>query len=134
VHVPNGGHAAIVHRRSGTGVVVKYLAKSAPDAVTGKTRTDAVERYLFFHNGRELRAADVKYSFERAARGKRPWVFDKITGAREVIAGRATDMAGLRVIDDLGHGSMLLAITRSVHSARPARVRRQRRRRAARRA
>src|SRR5207244_4017246 len=54
-----------------------------------------------FHNGRELRAADVKYSFERAARGKRPWVFDKITGARDVIAGRATDMTGLRAIDDL---------------------------------
>jgi peptide/nickel transport system substrate-binding protein/oligopeptide transport system substrate-binding protein len=54
-----------------------------------------------FHNGREVRAADVKYSFERAARGKRPWVFDKIAGAREVIAGRATSMAGLRVIDDL---------------------------------
>jgi oligopeptide transport system substrate-binding protein len=54
-----------------------------------------------FHNGRELRAADVKYSFERAARGKRPWVFDKIAGARDVIAGRATDMTGLRVVDDL---------------------------------
>ncbi|HMH52634.1 MAG TPA: ABC transporter substrate-binding protein [Candidatus Acidoferrum sp.] len=54
-----------------------------------------------FHNGRELRAADVKYSFERAARGKRPWVFEKIAGARDVIAGRATDMAGLRVVDDL---------------------------------
>jgi peptide/nickel transport system substrate-binding protein/oligopeptide transport system substrate-binding protein len=54
-----------------------------------------------FHNGRTLRAADVKYSFERAARGKRPWVFEKITGARDVIAGRAREIAGLRVVDDL---------------------------------
>jgi peptide/nickel transport system substrate-binding protein/oligopeptide transport system substrate-binding protein len=53
-----------------------------------------------FHNGRELRAADVKTSFERAARGKRPWVFDKITGARDVIAGRRADMTGIRVVDD----------------------------------
>lgn len=54
-----------------------------------------------FHNGRELRAADVKYSFERAAKGKRPWVFDKITGARDVIAGKSTEIGGIRVVDDL---------------------------------
>jgi oligopeptide transport system substrate-binding protein len=54
-----------------------------------------------FHTGREVRAADVKYSFERAARGKRPWVFEKITGARDVIGGRTGDIAGIRVVDDL---------------------------------
>jgi peptide/nickel transport system substrate-binding protein/oligopeptide transport system substrate-binding protein len=54
-----------------------------------------------FHNGRTMRAADVKYSFERAARGKRPWVFDKIVGGRDVIAGRATEIAGIHVVDDL---------------------------------
>jgi peptide/nickel transport system substrate-binding protein/oligopeptide transport system substrate-binding protein len=54
-----------------------------------------------FHNGRELRAGDVKYSFERAARGKRPWVFEKITGARDVIAGRSATISGIRVVDDL---------------------------------
>ena len=54
-----------------------------------------------FHNGREVRAADVKFSFERAARGKRPWVFEKITGAREVIAGRSTEIPGIRAVDDL---------------------------------
>lgn len=54
-----------------------------------------------FHNGRTMRAADVKYSFERAARGKRPWVFEKIAGARDVIAGRATEIPGIQVPDDL---------------------------------
>lgn len=53
-----------------------------------------------FHNGREMRAADVKYSFERAARGKRPWVFEKITGARDVIAGRTKEIGGIRAVDD----------------------------------
>jgi len=53
-----------------------------------------------FHNGREVRAADVKYSFERAARGKRPWVFEKLVGAREFIKGSATDIGGVRVVDD----------------------------------
>ena len=54
-----------------------------------------------FHNGRELRAADVKYSFERAARGKRPWVFEKIEGASEFIRGQAREIKGLRVVDGL---------------------------------
>jgi len=54
-----------------------------------------------FHNGRTMRAADVKYSFERAARGKRPWVFEKIVGARDVISGRAAEIPGIHVVDDL---------------------------------
>ena len=53
-----------------------------------------------FHNGREVRATDVKYSFERAARGKRPWVFEKLVGAREFIQGGAPEIAGVRVVDD----------------------------------
>ncbi|MFQ5827831.1 MAG: ABC transporter substrate-binding protein [Candidatus Methylomirabilia bacterium] len=52
-----------------------------------------------FHHGRALTAADVKYSFERAARGKRPWVFEKIQGAREFIRGKASEIRGLRVVD-----------------------------------
>jgi peptide/nickel transport system substrate-binding protein/oligopeptide transport system substrate-binding protein len=67
-----------------------------------------LRRYTFrlrrgarFHNGREVKAADVKYSFERAARGKRPWVFEKITGARELIRGQAKEIRGIRVTDDL---------------------------------
>ena len=79
-----------------------------PALATGVTVSTDQRVYTFrlrsgvrFHNGRELRAADVKYSFERAARGKRPWVFEKIVGARDVIAGRTADMTGVRVIDDL---------------------------------
>ncbi len=53
-----------------------------------------------FHHGRELRAADVKYSFERAARGKRPWVFERIQGAPEFIRGQANEISGLRMVDD----------------------------------
>ena len=77
------------------------LAASFTVSTDQRVYTFRLRSGVRFHNGRELRAADVKYSFERAARGKRPWVFDKITGARDVIAGRATDMTGLRVIDDL---------------------------------
>jgi len=65
-----------------------------------RTYTFALRRGVKFHNGRELRAADVKYSFERAARGKRPWVFEKLVGAKEFIKGAAPDIAGVRVVDD----------------------------------
>jgi peptide/nickel transport system substrate-binding protein/oligopeptide transport system substrate-binding protein len=61
--------------------------------------TFVLRRDVRFHNGRRLEAADVKYAWERSARGKRPWVFDKISGAREFIEGRAREIDGLRVLD-----------------------------------
>jgi peptide/nickel transport system substrate-binding protein len=80
---------------------VAALAASFTQSTDQRVYTFRLRSGVRFHNGRELRAADVKYSFERAARGKRPWVFEKITGAREVIAGRAGEIAGIRVVDDL---------------------------------
>jgi peptide/nickel transport system substrate-binding protein/oligopeptide transport system substrate-binding protein len=65
-----------------------------------RTYTFHLRRGAKFHNGREVRAADVKYSFERAARGKRPWVFEKLVGARDFIKGAANEIAGVRVVDD----------------------------------
>jgi len=53
-----------------------------------------------FHHGRELTASDVKYSFERAAKGKRPWVFEKISGARDFVRGAAREIVGVRIVDD----------------------------------
>jgi peptide/nickel transport system substrate-binding protein/oligopeptide transport system substrate-binding protein len=61
--------------------------------------TFELRRDVRFHHGRLLEAADVKYAWERAARGKRPWVFEKIDGAREFIEGRAREISGLRVRD-----------------------------------
>jgi hypothetical protein len=43
-----------VHRNAGTAVRIKYLADSKPDPVTGKVTKDAVERYVFFHNGQRV--------------------------------------------------------------------------------
>ena len=80
---------------------VPALAASFMVSTDQKVYTFRLRSGVRFHHGRELRATDVKYSFERAARGKRPWVFEKIAGARDVIAGRIAELAGLRVIDDL---------------------------------
>jgi hypothetical protein len=45
---------SVVSRHAGKAVLIRYLAQATPNEVTGRTGTDAVERYLFFHNGREV--------------------------------------------------------------------------------
>jgi hypothetical protein len=42
-----------VSRNGGTAVLITYKADSAPNAVTGKVRQLAVERYEFWQNGKE---------------------------------------------------------------------------------
>lgn len=43
-----------VTRSAGTAVRVTYQANSPADPVTGRSHTDAVERYVFFHGGRNI--------------------------------------------------------------------------------
>ncbi len=76
------------------------LAERWTVSAGARTYTFHLRRGAKFHTGREVRAADVKYSFERAARGKRPWVFEKLVGARDFIKGAAPEIAGVRVVDD----------------------------------
>lgn len=46
------GKVTTVTRHAGTAVKVTYQATSTPDAVTGKTHRDAVERYEFARGGK----------------------------------------------------------------------------------
>jgi hypothetical protein len=48
------GSISIVNRTAGRAVRVSYLASAPADPVTGKVTTDAVERYVFSHGGREV--------------------------------------------------------------------------------
>jgi hypothetical protein len=48
------GKVSIVRRSAGPAVRVAYLAPGKPDPVTGKTRTDAIERYVFVHRGKQV--------------------------------------------------------------------------------
>ena len=43
-----------VSRPAGRGLRSSYLIGAAPNAVTGKAGTDAVERYVFFHKGQQV--------------------------------------------------------------------------------
>ncbi|MEA2420051.1 MAG: hypothetical protein QOE60_2257 [Thermoleophilaceae bacterium] len=48
------GTVSEVQRAAGPAIRMTYLAQSKPEPVTGKARTDAVERYVFFHNGHDV--------------------------------------------------------------------------------
>lgn len=56
-----------------------------------------------FHNGREVIAEDVKYSYERMMSPKlkspNTWFLEHIEGAEEYINGNANEIIGLKVLD-----------------------------------
>jgi hypothetical protein len=64
------GTVTTVQRKAGHAVRITYQALSKRDPVTGKARVDAVERYLFFHNGHE---AVVTLSGPKGADNVDPW-------------------------------------------------------------
>jgi hypothetical protein len=51
---PAGARLTTVSRPAGRAARITYVAKSAPDPVTGRRVTDAVERYVFTHGGRAV--------------------------------------------------------------------------------
>ena len=82
-----------------------------PDIAEAWTISNDGLRYTFrlrkgvrFSNNRELKAYDVKYSFQRILepKSKSPntWVFEKIVGADEFLKGRADTIKGIRVLND----------------------------------
>ena len=75
------GTVSAVARRGGTAVRITYLAKARPDPVTGKTGVDAVERYVFFHNGNDV---ILTLSGPKGADNVDPWriVTDSVTWSR----------------------------------------------------
>jgi hypothetical protein len=64
------GTVTSVSRAAGQAIRITYLAAAAPNPVTGKAGTDAVERYVFFHNGRE---AVLTLSGPKGADNVDPW-------------------------------------------------------------
>jgi len=70
----------------------------------GLTYTFRLKKGVRFFTGREVRAADFKYSFERVlnpeTRSPRTWVLSRIKGAREFMAGKSNAVSGIRVKGD----------------------------------
>ncbi|MBA7471244.1 Periplasmic oligopeptide-binding protein [subsurface metagenome] len=71
----------------------------------GRTYTFYLRHDVKFHNDREVKAEDFKYSWERACNpDTRSLTADTylgdIVGVREVLAGKTKEISGVRVIDD----------------------------------
>lgn len=61
---------APVKRTAGTGVRADFVVRGKPDPVTGRTRSLAVERYVFFRNGR---AVTLTLTGAKGADNVDPW-------------------------------------------------------------
>ncbi|MCR4396301.1 MAG: ABC transporter substrate-binding protein [Candidatus Saccharicenans sp.] len=72
-------------------------------AENGRKVTFYLRQQAFFHNGQEVTAADVKFTYERLFRLKtRPVFFQfasRLEGGEEFWNGQASEVSGLRVVD-----------------------------------
>jgi hypothetical protein len=50
----HAGRVTTVRRKAGSAIRITYTAAGRPNPVTGKAVTDAVERYVFFHGGKDV--------------------------------------------------------------------------------
>jgi len=71
----------------------------------GRTYTFYLRQDVRFHDGREVKAGDFEYSWERACdpetRSRTAAIYlGDIVGVREVLAGETEEISGVRVIDD----------------------------------
>ncbi|MEZ4671234.1 MAG: ABC transporter substrate-binding protein [Anaerolineae bacterium] len=80
------------------------LADNVDSSSDGLTFTFHLRDGVKFSNGREITADDVKYSFERlmnpATGSPGTFIYEVIKGAPEYMAGTATEISGIKVVDD----------------------------------
>lgn len=81
------------------------IAESWEESPDGKTYTFHLRQGVKFHSGREVKAADFKYSWERACdpdtgSGTAATYLGDIVGAQDMLAGKAGEISGVKVIDD----------------------------------
>lgn len=74
-------------------------------AEDGRTYTFYLRQDVKFHDGRPVKAEDVKYSWERACAPETQSLtaatyLGDIVGAKEVVAGKSLEISGVKVVDD----------------------------------
>ena len=85
--------------------VVPDIAERWERSTDGKTYIFYLHQGVKFHSGKEVKATDFKYSWERACdpntgSGTAATYLGDIIGAKDMLAGRAEEISGVEVIGD----------------------------------
>jgi len=86
--------------------IVPDIAEGWEKSADGMTFTFYLREGVRFHSGREVKAADFKYSWERACHpdtgsGTAATYLGDILGVGEMLEGEASGISGVEVVDDL---------------------------------
>lgn len=83
--------------------ILPALAQSWSASRDGLVWTFNLRKGVQFHNGREMKADDVVYSFSRfidpAVGSRRSWFLDKVKGAAEFRKGQSKTLEGIKAVD-----------------------------------
>jgi ABC-type transport system substrate-binding protein len=84
--------------------VAPDLAEAVPEwNAADNSFTFKLRKGVKFHNGREMKAADVKYSWERLLDpdiSQRTQILEPVVGAKEKLDHKAKDTPGIQAVDD----------------------------------
>ncbi len=81
--------------------IVPWLASEVRMEEDGARFRIRLQQGVRFHDGRRLTARDVRHSWERLLQNKESesrWVLADIRGARAILEGAATDLAGFQIV------------------------------------